>query len=62
MIVLYNWFIAFFFFFFDKNSESNEQLNSNFGFKSIKGPPENENFNVLKTTCAIWYENLNSRM
>ena len=35
-------------FFFDKNSESNEQLNDNLGFKSVKTPPKNEHLNAFE--------------
>ena len=35
-------------FFFDKNSESNEQLDINFGLKPIKTPPKNEQLNAFE--------------
>ena len=34
-------------FFFDKNSESNEQLNDNLGFKPVKTPQKNEHLNAF---------------
>ena len=34
-------------FFFDKNSESNEQLNVNFGFKSAITPQKNEHLSAF---------------
>ena len=35
-------------FFFDKNSESNQQLNINFGFTSVKTPAKNEHLNAFE--------------
>ena len=35
-------------FFFDKNSECNEQSNINFGFNLVKTPPKNEHLNAFE--------------
>ena len=51
--------------FLDKNSESNEQLNNNFGFKSFITPPKNEHLKAFEndlydTVRNIEFQNVKS--
>ena len=45
-------------FFFDKNSESNKQLNDNFGFESVKTPPKNEHLNAFENDMYDMVRNI----
>ena len=44
-------------FFFDETSESNEQLNDDYGFKSAKTPPKNEHLNVFQNNMYSMVRN-----
>ena len=45
-------------FFFDKNSESNKQLNINFGLRSLKTPRKNEHLNAFENDLYNMVRNI----